>query len=156
METTIPLTADIIVKLIGLFLGFCLVLYWAASSTMKKSKNDWDAFHKLKKKANDALTLKEIEEVHKELQEFGKKVYNQYIHAELHQVDGYLRGMYKVLKQENAITYSSDEAEKVLFTHWVFHNCTYDVGDYYYLDKKFENLHELYGYFNKHVKGTLL
>lgn len=68
---------------------------WATRRIMNQAENDWQVIADLEQKAKLVNTKEEIEELHKEMIEKSKPIYNKYVHARLQKLDGYLRGMYK-------------------------------------------------------------
>lgn len=85
----------IIFKLILLASVFICLLVWVTISGTKQVKKDWDTLEELKKKANKVKTKEEIEEFHKEFVEKASKIHNRFITPELHEINGYLIGLYK-------------------------------------------------------------
>ncbi len=76
-------------------IGLFVLFVWSFVSLRNQSKRDWETLEYLKKKCNEVKTKEEMEEFHKEFTNKASKIYNQYIHAELQKIDGYLRGMYQ-------------------------------------------------------------
>ena len=81
-----------------LFLIFFGLFIWSATELRKQVKKDWETLDYLKNKSFTVSTKQEIEEFHKEFIEKASKIHNRHILIELHQIDGYLRGMYKQYK----------------------------------------------------------
>ncbi len=71
------------------------LLIWLVYISLKQSEKDWAICRDLEKRSLTVSTKEEIETLHNELVEEGNKINNQYIHAKLNRVEGYLRGLYK-------------------------------------------------------------
>lgn len=87
--------------IISAAIAFAALFAWATIGMSRQAQKDWAWFHDISKRATDLpsdVTRKEIEELHKELVEKGRKINNSLIHPQLRAVDGYLRGLYKNAK----------------------------------------------------------
>lgn len=73
-----------------------LVIY-STRSMMKQSKKDWQTVYDLENKSKTISTKEEVIIFHKEFVEKATKINNEYCQVKLAQIDGYLRGLYKVL-----------------------------------------------------------
>lgn len=63
-----------------------------------QSKKDWATLYDLEKRASLVSTKEEIEAFHEEFREKAKKIHNEFISLRLHQIDGYLKGIYQKFK----------------------------------------------------------
>ena len=85
-----------------LILVLSFIIYFLLRAR-KKSINDWEELYELEKRANNLeLNLESIEAFHKEFLEKANRLrYNQFINVRLGKIDGYLRGLYKAVKNDN-------------------------------------------------------
>ena len=76
------------------------LLVWSTSGLAAQAKKDWAFERMIREKANQVTTLEEVKALHAELIEGGNKIQNEYVRASLNHVEGYLRGMYKILNKD--------------------------------------------------------
>lgn len=83
-----------------LFVSVILGLFiWSMLDLSKKSKKDWETLRDLEKRASELKTKEEIEEFHKEFKEKAVKISNEFITPRLYQIQGYLKGLYKIYEK---------------------------------------------------------
>ena len=75
-----------------------LLVFWTTWGILKQSKKDWGVCEDLEKRSKTVTTKEEIKALHFELVDKGNKINNQYIHARLGIVEGYLCGLYQNAK----------------------------------------------------------
>lgn len=78
-----------------------LIIVLAIKYSLEQSTKDWALVDYFKQRANEVKTKEEIEELHKEFVEKASKVHNEYVRNDLNRIDGYLRGLYKNIKDGN-------------------------------------------------------
>lgn len=84
--------------LIGI--GFIVLTMWAFKGERKRVEKDWNTLYDLEKRVNDITTLDDLIKFHLEFSEAAEKIHNEYIQARLAKIDGYCRGMYKILNAQ--------------------------------------------------------
>lgn len=82
-----------VVVIISLF----ILLFFTRS---KQAKKEWETLHYLEERTYKLETLEELVKFYKEFLEKASKIQNNLIHRKLHTLDGYMRGLYKVLSNK--------------------------------------------------------
>ena len=95
------MNVELTIKVSVVILTIVAAAVFATVKMAKQSKKDWAKFYDLEKRIKGQdLTKEQMEKLHTELVEFGKKVSNTFIETKLLALDGYLRGLYKQYQKD--------------------------------------------------------